>query len=66
MGRYLPVENWWADNVQDVAIKLGTDIERGLSEEEARRRLEEHGENRIETGKEVNPVKIFLRQFRDP
>ncbi|HID08918.1 TPA: HAD family hydrolase, partial [Candidatus Micrarchaeota archaeon] len=37
-----------------------------LSEEEARRRLEEHGENRIETGKEVNPVKIFLRQFKDP
>lgn len=37
----------------------------GLSEEEAERRLREFGPNRIEEGKKISPLGIFLHQFRD-
>ncbi len=38
---------------------------RGLTEREARRRLDEHGPNTLVTGKKVSPLKIFFDQFRD-
>ncbi len=39
---------------------------RGLSEEEARKRLEIYGKNVIERRKKVSPLKIFLSQFTSP
>ena len=60
------MDKWWADNVQDVVIRLRTDTEQGLSSEEAKKRLEKYGENRIDVGEKISPVKIFLRQFKDP
>ncbi len=57
---------YWAKTADDVARILGTDVNRGLTEEEARRRLERYGENRIERIYKVSPLKILLRQFWDP
>jgi Ca2+-transporting ATPase len=37
----------------------------GLSQEEVEKRLEEQGDNSIDQGKEVSPVRIFLSQFQD-
>ncbi len=57
---------WWAENVRTVEITLKTDLERGLSEEEAKKRLRRYGKNVIERGKKTSPLKIFLKQFQDP
>ena len=38
----------------------------GLEEEEAARRLEQHGPNRLEQRKRTSPVVVFLRQFLSP
>jgi len=38
----------------------------GLSEEEAKRRLEIYGPNSLEKGKRLNVVKVFIHQFTDP
>ncbi|MDN5358342.1 MAG: P-type Ca2+ transporter type [Candidatus Diapherotrites archaeon] len=60
------MERWWAENVRTVEIALETDAERGLTEEEAKKRLERYGENKIEREKKVSPLVIFARQFQDP
>ena len=38
----------------------------GLEREEASRRLDEYGLNRLTTAKKANPLFIFLNQFRAP
>lgn len=40
--------------------------EKGLSEEDAKKRLEEYGENQVNAQKPVPGWKIFLRAFNDP
>jgi len=39
--------------------------EKGLSEEEAKRRLQEFGPNELVERKRVTPLQIFLGQFKD-
>lgn len=39
--------------------------EEGLTQEEAQKRLEEHGYNEIKEKKRISPVKIFLSQFKN-
>jgi len=52
-------------NIEAVWEELGTS-EHGLSEEEAQRRLEEHGPNEIRGKGAKSPWIILLRQFTDP
>lgn len=40
-------------------------IKMGLTEFEANRRLKKFGPNRINSGKTISPIKIFLEQFND-
>lgn len=37
----------------------------GISEEEAESKIEEYGRNVIESGDEINPIEIFIDQYRD-
>ena len=39
--------------------------EKGLSEEEVKKRLEKHGKNELPGKKGTNPIKLFLKQFKD-
>ncbi|MFB6155349.1 MAG: cation-translocating P-type ATPase [Haloferacaceae archaeon] len=55
---------WHATPVEEVLDALETD-ERGLSDEEAARRLEAFGENEIEEHDEISPLDIFVSQFQD-
>ncbi len=52
---------------EEVALKLNADLERGLTEEEASRRLEKYGPNVIRA-KEVRfkALRIFLAEFANP
>ncbi len=73
MGRFAPGEvtlaeeshDWHALEPAAAAGALGSDLERGLSEEEARRRLDEHGPNALPRGKRRTLPGMFLGQFKD-
>ncbi|MGV9203560.1 MAG: cation-translocating P-type ATPase [Promethearchaeia archaeon] len=50
------------DKVEDL---LNTDMEKGLSENEAQQRLEEYGKNELQRGEGVSAWDIFFSQFKD-
>ncbi|MGC9104950.1 MAG: plasma-membrane proton-efflux P-type ATPase [Thermoprotei archaeon] len=52
-------------SVQDLVRELGTDLQRGLSEEEAKTRLEKYGYNEIKEEKR-NPLKELAKKFWNP
>ncbi len=54
---------WHSVPPSSVAEALNTDIEKGLSTEEALRRKEVYGPNRLVVERRVSPLKIFARQF---
>lgn len=45
-----------------VIKKLGTEVDECLSTEEASRRLQEYGPNKLDEGEGVSVIKIFVRQ----
>ncbi|MHA1296725.1 MAG: cation-transporting P-type ATPase, partial [Promethearchaeota archaeon] len=52
-------------DIIDVARELKTSIERGLSEEEARIRLEKYGKNQLIEKKKISAFQIFIKQFKN-
>jgi magnesium-transporting ATPase (P-type) len=60
-----PSTPWHARPAQEVAGALEVDPARGLSVEEAARRLEEHGPNRLPEAPRPHPVVRFLRHFHN-
>lgn len=56
---------WHAIEIGKVLSELHTDPTRGLSGEEAKRRLAEYGYNELKEKKRVTPIQIFLNQFKD-
>jgi len=56
----------WLRDAREVAAWLGVDPARGLSSEEARERLEQHGPNQLNPARPVPAWRKFLEQFRDP
>ncbi|WP_447978020.1 cation-translocating P-type ATPase [Candidatus Nitrospira bockiana] len=54
---------WHAQPGETLARELGADVETGLSEEEARRRLIEHGPNELPAAPPASPLALFLEQF---
>jgi magnesium-transporting ATPase (P-type) len=47
----------------EVVLKeIGTDIDEGLTKEEAARRLEQYGQNKLDEGEGVSIIKILVRQ----
>jgi len=62
----LPVDaktNWHALDAHEALARLQSDAAKGLSEEEAARRLTEHGPNRLPEGAKRGPLMRFLQQF---
>ncbi|MGY5858428.1 MAG: cation-translocating P-type ATPase [Candidatus Thorarchaeota archaeon] len=58
-------DHWHDNDIEHVVKQLDTSLE-GLSESEAKSRLEVYGPNELlETGG-INPITMFLQQFRDP
>jgi Ca2+-transporting ATPase len=54
---------WWAMDPEEVAARLGTDPDRGLSVEEAARRLAAVGPNQLQAAKRRPRWLLFLAQF---
>ena len=57
--------DYYRQDVDDVAAALGTDLRRGLTEAEARRRLERDGANELAAAAPVPAWRRFLAQFQD-
>ncbi|NCB64326.1 MAG: ATPase, partial [Clostridia bacterium] len=55
---------WHSVDAEELRALLGTG-EAGLSREEAARRLEENGPNRLDEGEKRSMLSIFIGQFRD-
>lgn len=56
---------WYALTIKEIQRKLGTNIERGLNSEEAKRRLKQYGENKLAEKKKTGIVVRFFNQFKD-
>ena len=56
---------WCTMNVQDVSRKLKTNIERGLTDEEAKNRRTKYGINKLQEGKKTSLLVKFIKQFND-
>ena len=54
---------WHTMETEEVLTQLGTSSA-GLTEDEARTRLEYHGPNELVEGQRVSPLRIFLDQFK--
>jgi Ca2+-transporting ATPase len=59
------VKNWWELDIIEIEKALGADAAMGLSPEEADARLEKYGPNQLKEKKEINPLDIFIGQFKD-
>jgi Ca2+-transporting ATPase len=58
--------NWHQMNVKDAVATLGTDLEKGLSEEEFKQRKQEYGPNEISAKKKRSAFMRFLDNFKEP
>ena len=56
---------WQSFNISEVARKLRTNLNYGLSREEAESRHNKHGPNKLDEQKKENIVIRFLKQFQD-
>ncbi|MCL4384769.1 MAG: cation-translocating P-type ATPase [Cyanobacteria bacterium] len=56
---------WHTKHIEDIVSELGTDIVKGLSDEEAKKRLSDFGYNEIKEKGKKKPFMIFLSQFND-
>ncbi|GER65567.1 calcium-translocating P-type ATPase, SERCA-type [Weizmannia acidilactici] len=50
---------------KDVEQALSTDLEKGLTEKEAEKRIRQYGFNELEEGEEKSALILFLSQFKD-
>jgi len=56
--------NFYNEKILELYKKFNTNID-GISEEEAKRRLEEYGENKLRERKKKSNLTLFLAQFND-
>ena len=54
---------YYQKKAEQVLKELGTSTS-GLSDSEAKKRLEKYGPNEIKEEKKISPLKIFLSQFK--
>jgi Ca2+-transporting ATPase len=59
------VSDWHRLEIAEILERLGTDPARGLSEEEAKGRLAEHGPNEIKAARRISPWSILLDQVKN-
>ncbi|HWM91921.1 MAG TPA: cation-translocating P-type ATPase [Thermoanaerobaculia bacterium] len=59
------MSDWHGMEVSEALERLGTDPARGLSEEEATRRLAEHGPNELQAARRISPWAILLAQVKN-
>lgn len=56
---------WHTLSINEVQRKLRTNISKGITEEEAKKRREKYGENKLQEQKKESLFKRFIKQFND-
>ncbi len=56
---------WHTLNIDEIRRNLRTNLSLGLTEEEAKKRLQENGLNKLEDKKKENIILRFIKQFND-
>ena len=56
---------FYNEKAEEVALRLGTDLEKGLSSAEVSGRLEKYGPNRLEGAKEKSLISMIFDQLKD-
>lgn len=59
------MKNWYNQSVQDVEDNLNTDIQNGLTNEQAQEKRKKYGLNELKTKKKKSIIIKFLEQFKD-
>ncbi|MCS5613357.1 MAG: cation-transporting P-type ATPase, partial [Candidatus Poribacteria bacterium] len=59
------MSDWYKQNIPYILRELVTDLERGLSKEEAKLRIDQYGENLIDRPKQLLLIRNFFAQFRN-
>ena len=59
------MKNFFSKDIPEAVKELKTDISQGLSEQEASKRLEENGHNRLQGAAEKTMLQLFAEQFKD-
>ncbi len=62
----IKIEKAYAKEAKDLLQILATDMNKGLSEPEAKKRLEEFGKNKIQKKKERTSLEIIIAQLSNP
>ncbi len=62
----MPLKKWHSLGFEDVAVSLKTDIDKGLSEKEVKKRQAKFGRNQLPGKKPLSRLKILLDQFKSP
>jgi len=65
-NRSYPIEYPYLENVEKIAQLFQTDIERGLTEEETQKKIEEYGLNSFKAQKQKKSLLILVDQFKSP
>lgn len=55
---------FYAESPEDVVSFFDTSAEKGLSSGQYEEKLQKYGENRLQETKKINPLRIFLDQFK--
>ncbi len=64
-GSKLRQTPWYQQDIEEVCEHLQTNVEKGLSTQEARRRLEKYGPNELAHAEGPGLLRMFLEQFKD-
>ena len=56
---------WFTKSTQEVLTELDTDLEQGLTSQEAAKRLEEYGPNKLAEKKRKSLLSMFMAQLQD-
>ena len=65
MAQSKPIELFWSMPADELFERLGTNP-RGLTSDEARRRLQGYGPNRLKPSKRTDALTLFAAQFKSP
>lgn len=66
MNEHKELKNFESKSGAEVAASLNTDIDKGLSNSEAKERLEKFGPNKLKDKKQKSVIRIFFEQMKNP
>ena len=64
-GEMDDVMDWYKEDVQVIEKKLGSNLQKGLSDKQAEKKLKKYGPNQLEEQEEQSALLMFLAQFND-